>query len=214
LHPHDTLHQLIAANGYWVVAFIVGLEGLGIPLPGETTLIVAALYAASGHELGIVPVIAAAALGAIVGDNAGFWVGRQFGYRLLFRVHGRLRIPDGKIELGQYLFHRYGRLVVFIARFIALLRSLAPLLAGANRMHWTHFALADAAGVVVWASIYGGGAYAFGQEMHRVARPVAWALLSVAVVAFVLGFRLLRRHIEQLESEAERALPGPLAPPG
>lgn len=213
MSDHGTLHHLIATYGYGVVACIVGFEGVGVPLPGETTLIVAALYAASGHDLAIGGVIAAAAVGAIVGDNVGFLVGRQFGYRLLFRFRDRLRIPDGKIKLGQYLFQRYGRAVAFVARFVALLRSVAPLLAGANRMRWSHFAVADAAGVVVWASIYGGGAYAFGQEIHRLARPAAWALLGAAAVGLVAGFRALRRHLDVLEAEAERALPGPLAPP-
>lgn len=213
MSDHGTLHHLIAAYGYWVVACIVGLEGVGVPLPGETTLIVAALYAANGHDLGIGAVIAAAAIGAIVGDNAGFCVGRLFGYRLLFRFRDPLRIPDSKIKLGQYLFRRYGRLVTFLARFIALLRSLAPLLAGANRMRWSHFAVADAAGAVVWASIYGEGAYAFGHEIHRVARPAAWALFGAAALCLAVGFRTLRRHLDELEADAERALPGPLEPP-
>ncbi len=213
MSSHDTLHHLIAVYGYWVVGGIVGIEGLGIPLPGETALIVAALYAASSHDIGIGSVIAAAAIGAIIGDNAGFWVGRFFGYRLLFRFRTRLRIPDSKIKVGQYLFQRYGRVVAFVARFVALLRSLAPFLAGANRMRWSHFAMADAAGVVVWACVYGGGAYAFGQEIHRVARPAVWALLSAAVIIAIAIFLTLRRQAGALEAAAERALPGPLTPP-
>lgn len=214
LSLHGTLHHLIAADGYWVVALIVGVEGVGIPLPGETTLIVAALYVASSHDLRIDGVIAAAALGAIIGDNAGFWIGRSFGYRLLFRFRAQLEIPDGKIKLGQYLFGRYGRFVAFAARFVAVLRSLAPLLAGANRMHWPHFALADAAGALVWACVYGGGAYVFGAAIHHLARPAAWALLSAAILLGVIGFRTLCRHADALEAQAERALPGSLSPPG
>ena len=86
-----TLANLIASQGYWVVATVVALESMGMPLPGETTLVTAAIYAGTTHRLNILCVIAAAALGAIIGDGAGFWIGREFGYTLLLCHRTRYR---------------------------------------------------------------------------------------------------------------------------
>ena len=96
-----------------MVAALVALESMGLPVPGETTLIAAALYAGTTHELNIVAVVLTAAAGAIIGDNVGFWLGREFGYRLLLRYGARLGLTERKIKLGQYLFLRHGGKVVF-----------------------------------------------------------------------------------------------------
>src|SRR5215813_2536268 len=101
---------------------------MGIPLPGETVLVAAALYAAR-HGQSIAAVVASAAVGAVLGDNAGYWIGREFGYRLLRRYGGRVGLSPGKIKLGQYLFLRHGSKVVFFGRFVAVLRVLAAILA-------------------------------------------------------------------------------------
>lgn len=93
---------------------------MGIPLPGETVLVLAALYAGTHHDLSIWGVIASAAAGAILGDNIGYWVGREFGYRLLLRYGAYIGISDSRIKLGQYLFLRHGTKVVFFGRFVAL----------------------------------------------------------------------------------------------
>jgi membrane protein DedA with SNARE-associated domain len=178
-------------------------------VPGEPTLIGAALYAGTTHELDIVAVVAAAAAGAILGDNVGFWLGREFGYRLLLRYRGRLGMTERKIKLGQYLFLRHSGRVVFWGRFVAVLRVLAAFLAGANRMNWRHFLLCNAAGGVVWAAIYGFGAYYLGREIHQLTPPIRLSALAVPIgmiVALALAFR---RNKARWEVEAERALPGP-----
>lgn len=213
MFDHGELQHLISTYGYGVVALMVGLEGVGIPLPGETMLVAAALYAGSTQQLDIVGVTAVAIAGAVVGDNTGYWVGRLIGYRLLLRYRQVLRIGDTKIKLGQYLFRHHGTKVVFIARFVAVLRALAGLLAGANCMRWSAFLVADAAGAALWAIVYGFGAYFLGKEIHVVARPVALAFLAAAGIALFFAIRFLRGHQAALEEVAEREFPGPLGPP-
>jgi membrane protein DedA with SNARE-associated domain len=158
-------------------------------------------------------VISAAALGAIAGDNAGFFLGRELGYRLLWRWGSYLGLHEKRIKLGQYLFRRHGGKVVFIARFIAVLRTVAALLAGMNHMPWRRFVVFNGAGGILWASTYGGGAYLLGREIEHVAKPVGIALAILGAFAIVAGVIFLRRHEAQLEAEAERAIPGPLLRP-
>ena len=199
-----------AKFGYGAVALTVGIESLGIPFPGETALIATALYAGASHHLNIVFVVAAAAAGAIIGDNIGFWIGREFGFRLLLRYGGYIRMTPPRIKLGQYLFLRHGGKVVFFGRFVAVLRSLAAFLAGANRMKWPRFLIFNALGAIVWAGAYGFGAYYLGKAIHGVIGPVGAVLGVIAIVAIIAGFIFLRRNEKRLEDEAEKALPGPI----
>ena len=140
------LTYFLTAYGYWAVLLFVAIESTGIPFPGETMLLVAAIYAGMTHRLAIPLVIAAAALGAIVGDNLGYWVGREGGYRLLRRYGRYIRLDERKMKLWQYLFRKYGDKVVFFGRFIAILRAWAAFLAGVNRMPWGSFLLYNALG--------------------------------------------------------------------
>ena len=206
----ESLANLIASHGYWVVATVVALESMGIPMPGETTLVTAAIYAGTTHHLDIGLVIAAAALGAIVGDNVGYWVGREFGYRLLLHYGPMLRIGTPRIKLGQYLFYRHGGKVVFFGRFIAILRALAALLAGINYMPWWRFLFFNATGGIVWAVAYGMAAYAAGEYVVQLKGRVAFAGLALAAAVAVVAFEFVRRHEAELGRKAEEALPGPL----
>ena len=204
------LPQLIHTYGYWAVGGVVGLESLGVPMPGETMLIAAATFAGATHHLNIGLVIAAAAAGAICGDTAGFWIGRGVGWPLLHRFGGRIGLTESRLKLGQYLFLRHGGKVVFFARFIAAIRAFAALLAGANRMQWRQFLIFNALGGVVWAALIGVGAYLFGHQLHRFAAPIGIVLLVGAVVVAIAGFVFVRRHEQALIAQAERALPGPI----
>jgi membrane protein DedA with SNARE-associated domain len=149
-HAHH-LAELLHQYGYGLVAVVIGLEAMGLPLPGESLLIAAALYAATTHELAIVLVVVAAAAGAIVGDNLGYLIGRGIGYRLLVRYGGYVLLTPERLAAGRRLFARHGGKVVIFGRFVAVLRTLAALLAGANRMPWPHFLLANAVGGIGWA---------------------------------------------------------------
>ena len=134
LFTHQGLDYLVATYGYLAVVLGVGLESMGIPLPGETILVVAAVYAATHAGLNIWLIVVAASAGAIIGDNLGYWLGARFGYPLLLRFGPQVGLSEGRIKVGQYLFMRHGGKVVFFGRFVALLRILAAFLAGVNRM--------------------------------------------------------------------------------
>jgi membrane protein DedA with SNARE-associated domain len=206
------LGHLISHYGYPAIAAVVGLESMGVPLPGETMLVLSAVYAATHSDLNIAGVIGAAAFGAIVGDNVGYWLGREFGYPLLLRYGRYVRLTESRIKLGQYMFLRHGGKVVFFGRFIAVLRVLAAFLAGVNRMEWRSFFIANAAGGVLWSLVYGLGAYTFGTALLHTARPVTIALVIAGFVIVLLAMRYVRSHEVELERRAELALPGPLRP--
>jgi membrane protein YqaA with SNARE-associated domain len=121
----DTAQHLIAHYGYAAIFLVVMMESTGIPMPGETILISAAALAGTKHALDIRGIIAAAAGGAIVGDNIGFWVGREFGEPLLEKWGYLVGLDARKRLLGRYLFARYGGSIVFFGRFVALLRAFA-----------------------------------------------------------------------------------------
>ena len=184
---------------------------MGLPIPGETILVVAAVYAATHAGLNIWLIVLAASAGAIVGDNLGYWLGSRFGYPLLLRFGPRVGLSAGRIKVGQYLFLRHGGKVVFLGRFVALLRILAAFLAGVNRMEWPAFLLANAFGGVTWAAVFAFGGYTLGAIAFRLQGVLGPILLAAAAIAFFgCGF-LIQRYEDRLQEEAERALPGPLA---
>ena len=201
---------MIAAHGYWVVFAAVATESMGIPAPGETALVTAAVFAGTTHRLNIAFIIVAAAIGAIVGDNFGYVLGRRFGYTLLLRYGPMARIDARRVKLGQFVFARHGGKVVFFGRFVAVLRALAALLAGINRMGWRRFLFFNASGGIVWAAGYGLAAYFFGERLERVRGPVAVLGVVLLAAACTGGAWWMRRHEATLLAEAEQALSGPL----
>lgn len=206
----SNLTHLLTTYGYWAVLIFVAIESTGIPFPGETMLLIAAIYAGTTHRLFIPLVIAAAATGAILGDNLGFWVGREGGYRLLRRYGRYIFLNERKLKLGQYLFMKHGGKVVFFGRFIAVLRALAAFLAGTNRMPWQRFLLFNALGGIVWATVYGLGGYFLGKNVERLTGPVGTAAVVLAIGITIVFLIFIRRNEHRLEDEAERALPGSL----
>ena len=155
--PHEELQRFISTHGYWAVALIVGLESMGLPLPGETILVLGRSTLQQLLMFNVWLVITAAAVGTIIGDNVGYWLGKKYGYARLRRYGRHIGMSDARIKIGQYLFLRHGGKVVFFGRFVALLRVLAAVLAGVNRMPWRGFLLANAGGAVIWAAVFGVG---------------------------------------------------------
>lgn len=204
------LAHLIQTYGYWAIGGIVALESMGFPLPGETVLVAAAIYAGTTHDLEILFVIVAAATGSVLGNIVGFWIGREGGYRLLLRYGHYVRLTERKIKLGQYLFLRHGGKIVFFSRFVAVLRAVAALLAGANRMNWSRFLLANAASGVVWATLYGVGAYYLGKEAHFLTKYTGLAVAVAAIMLLGGAIILVRRQGARLETEAEKSTTGAL----
>ncbi len=207
----EQIPNLIAHYGYVAIFCVIALESAGIPLPGETILVTAAIYAGTAHGLNIYGVIGAAAAGAIFGDNIGFWVGREIGLHLLIKHGHYIKLDEARLKLGQYLFQRHGGKIVFFGRFVAVLRAFAALLAGANGFEPKRFFLFNAAGGIVWATLFGTLGYVFGAEAHKIAGPFGLAMLIVALIALFYGWRFYKSHEARLMQEAEKALPGPLA---
>jgi membrane protein DedA with SNARE-associated domain len=204
------LTHFLTVYGYWAVLLFVAIESMGIPFPGETMLLVAAIYAGTTHRLSLPLVILAAASGAILGDNLGYWIGRQGGYRLLRRYGHYLHLDECRVKLGQYLFRKYGDKVVFFGRFIAVLRAWAAFLAGTNRMSWKPFLFFNALGGIIWATLYGLGGYFLGDNIHRLAGPVGSITVVLGLLITIASLVFVHRNEQRLEKEAEHALPGPL----
>jgi membrane protein DedA with SNARE-associated domain len=209
---HGELPHLISTYGYGAVGGLAALEGIGVPLPAEATLIAASVIAGTAHSLNIWLVVAAAAGGAIFGESIGFWIGREIGYRLLVRYGRYVWLSERRIKLGQYLFLRHGREVVLFGHFLGVLRALAGLLAGTNCMRWTRFLAYNAAGGTVWAAAFGLGAYFLGKEVDRLAKPLGIGVGAAAAIVTIAAAFLVHRHGTELEGKAEAALPGPLRP--
>jgi membrane protein DedA with SNARE-associated domain len=194
------VQSLIVRHGYTAVFLVVMLEGAGSPLPGESALVFAAIYAGATGHLRIAFVVGVAALGAIFGGSCGFWFGRSVGAKFFARYGKYIGLTPNRLALGHYLFVRYGGRIVFFGRFIAVLRVLAALLAGVNQYDWRSFFLFNAAGSIAWAVIMGFGGYFFGNAMRRASGPLEVIGLIAAVgVLFIfwLWFRQQEKKMEE-----------------
>jgi membrane protein DedA with SNARE-associated domain len=177
-----------------------------VPLPGETILIGAALLAATTDQIKIVIVVLAAAAGAIVGDGMGYMVGRRLGLPFLRRFGRYIRLDEDRLLIGRYLFFQYGNAVVFIGRFIAVLRIFAALLAGANCMPAGRFFFFNITGGVCWACLFGFGAYAVGAEIYKISGTLSVVSLGVFIAAGYALSIFVRRNEVTLRRRAEVAL--------
>jgi membrane protein DedA with SNARE-associated domain len=202
------MNLLIQAYGLWILFAGVTLVCMGVPVPGETLLISAALYAGSTQRLTITSVVTVAAIAATVGGMISYLIGRSIGLPLLVRYGGYVGLDERRLKVGQYLFHRHGGKIVFFGRFVDILRMFAGLLAGVNRMNWPHFLLINTLGAICWAVLLGGGAYRLGAQMS-VAGPVGLLLLILAVGLLAGAFIFFRHHEKELEERAEKTIPGP-----
>jgi membrane protein DedA with SNARE-associated domain len=181
---------LLATYGYIVVLLVVMAESAGLPLPGETSLLVAGAFAATG-KLWLPGVIAAAALGAILGDTAGYWIGRTSGLRLLRRHGHLLRFDERKLAQAEAFFARHGEKTVFLGRFVPVGRIFSALLAGISQMRYARFLLWNATGGIVWATLMGTLGYLFGSQLPLIERLVGQfgIGLLIALVACI-GLRM------------------------
>jgi membrane protein DedA with SNARE-associated domain len=200
------LVNLVSQFGYLIVFLGVGMESLGVPVPGETSLVIGAAVAAQGH-LAPWGVALAGFGGAVVGDNTGYWVGRRWGPRLL-TVRGirRLYSPERRAR-AESLFERRGWIAVFFGRFVALLRIFAGPLAGSHRMPWPRFLVANASGGAVWVAAVTTVGLLLGSNLGRAIRLVSragYAGLAIAVIlAAGFGIRYLRRRRRECSHSVE-----------
>src|SRR5438552_262399 len=209
---------LIGSYGYAVLFLLVGLESLGIPLPGETALVTAAAFAALGH-LSISAVIATAVAAAIIGDNGGYWIGREGGIALVRRYGRVIHLNESHLSRAHAFFERHGPKTVFIGRFIALLRTWAAVLAGVAHMPYGTFMLYNALGAVCWAVIVGALGYVFGRNLPQLEHYVGQAslagvLLVALVVALAFGWRWFATNRARLVERTQLVWQRVLTTPG
>jgi membrane protein DedA with SNARE-associated domain len=191
--------HFIQHYGLWFLFGIVCLESAGLWLPGETALIAAGVYASKGH-LSITSVIVVATTAAIIGDNIGYWLGREAGRRLIYRYDWTRRIADRVIPPAERFFERHGGKAVFLARFFGGVRVTGAWMAGITRMSWWRFLFWNALGGIVWAvavglvSFYAGKAAADAIARYGVYGGIA---IGVAIVLFIGALHVVRRRAEQ-----------------
>jgi membrane protein DedA with SNARE-associated domain len=190
--------HLLISYGLVLLFAVIAAESAGVPLPGETALIAASILAAQGHY-SIVSVIVVAASAAIVGDNAGYWIGRTGGRALLERWGPVRRYAERAIPPGERFFEKHGGKTVFIGRFVAVLRVTAAWLAGITQMSWWRFFLWNASGGIVWATGVSLLAYYFGKAAADAVQTYGiYALIAIVVVAAIgfLGMRVAKKRLE------------------
>jgi membrane protein DedA with SNARE-associated domain len=206
LLPLPALEALIHHYGYAAIFACVMLESLGLPLPGESLLIAVALYAAHTHRLDIFLIVPLAAAGAICGDQIGYGIGRWIGTRVLARWGRHIGLTSERLDLGRFLFRRYGGGVVFLGRFVAILRTCAAVLAGANRMPWHRFLLWNALGGIGWSALYGFGAYALGDAAKHISGPLGIGLAVIAGIALLAAALFIQRNQTRLLADVRREM--------
>jgi len=204
LLPEHALIHLIETYGSGLVGVVTGFEAMGVPLPAESMLVATGVYAGTTGQISIVAVVTAAAIGAIVGDNLGYLIGRTLGLPALHRWGRHVGLTDDRLALGRYLFMRHGAKVVILGRFVAILRTFAALFAGASKMAWPTFLLSNAVGGIAWAGLYGFGAYALGEQVRHIAGPIGIGLGAIAVIVIGAAFLYVRKHEHRLIEQARR----------
>lgn len=209
MHVQDWLDTVPAAAVYAVVALVIGLESLGIPLPGEIILVSAALL--SSQHSGINPVVlgACASLGAVVGDSIGYAIGRKGGRPLLAWLGKKFpsHFGEGHVATAERSFKKWGMWAVFFGRFIALLRIFAGPLAGVLRMPYWKFLIANCLGGVVWAGGTTAVIYYVGVVAESWLKKFSWIGLVAAVLVGLASMLIVKRRAKRATEENEAAEP-------
>lgn len=203
----ESLQQLLQTWGYGVIFAAMLLENAGLPLPGETVTLLGG-YAAGSGELQVFGVLGAAAAGAMLGDNLGYWVGRRAGWTLILRVGRLLGQSPEQLERLRDSFQRHSGKSVLLGRFVAVLRVVAGPMAGAVHMPYRRFLLCNAAGAILWASTMVGLAWLGGRWVPlavMVRSVVQFGLGALLILALVV---LIPRLLSRLESRQLRDQPG------
>jgi membrane protein DedA with SNARE-associated domain len=189
----DILREAIVHYGYWAIAVALLLENTGIPVPGETVLLLASFLAYSQHELQLSSIIIVGTVAATLGDNLGYAVGRRGGRPLLERYRELLCIRPATLERGDRLFAQYGAVAVFFARFVFGLRIVGGPLAGVLRMSWKKFLLFNFLGASLWVTAVATVGYLFGRHWARLVQDLKRLDITVAIVVLLAAFYFWRR---------------------
>jgi membrane protein DedA with SNARE-associated domain len=184
-HILDLLRSALVQYGYWAVAAALMLENAGLPVPGETVLLMASFLAYSEHDLRLTWIILVGTVAATLGDNLGFALGYYGGRPLLARYSAVFRIRKATVAQGERLFERYGVVTVFFARFVFGMRIIAGPLAGVLRMPWQKFLVSNFLGAGLWVTVISGAGYLFGQHWGRLERDVKRFDIGVAILVLL-----------------------------
>jgi membrane protein DedA with SNARE-associated domain len=185
--------------GYWAVFFGVMLENAGLPIPGETILLVAG-FLCSKHQLNLFLVMIIAAAGAVVGDNIGFAIGHHYGRGILLRFGRFVFLSPKRLDSMTNYFANHGNKTILVARFITGLRVFAAILAGASRMPWRVFVVYNVAGAVLWSVVITSLGFLFGHSLPLLVKWVGRSgtlLLIAAVIVGVIVWRVRARRTEK-----------------
>jgi membrane protein DedA with SNARE-associated domain len=202
------LDHAILTWGYWVVLIAVMIESMGVPFPGETSLLAGAIYAGTGRPLNIALVIFAASVGAVLGDNFGYSVGRYGGFPVVRRLLRVFRVKESALGSAQRYFAQHGDKTVFIGRFFAILRVTVAFLAGVNHMPRRRFFVWNALGGIAWATLYGLLGYFLGRNLALLGTVlrfigVGGTILVAAIIAGLVIFWVVRRRAPQAAEPPE-----------
>jgi membrane protein DedA with SNARE-associated domain len=180
------IEQYMLAYGYWAVFFGVMLENAGVPVPGETILLIAGYFASTG-EFHVALVMLIAATGAVIGDNIGFAIGHHYGRGFLLRWGRFFFLTPRRYEHMERYFESHGNKTILVARFITGLRVFAALLAGASKMPWRLFLVYNMAGAILWSVVITTLGYLFGQSLPLLIKWVGRSGTVLLIAAIVIG---------------------------
>ncbi len=189
---------------------MIFVESVGIPVPGEITLVAAGIYASTRPNESIFLIVLAAILGAFIGSLAGYLIGATGGFKLIHKHGKKIGITEPRLKLGHYVFNRRGVLVVVLGRFVSGLRAFLGLFAGLTRMRLRSFLIANMSGAIIWSSLYGFGSYQLGSTINKLSSILTYVLVPVALILIVAAVVFLKKNEEKLIAKAEEAYPGPL----
>lgn len=197
--PLDHLTPLLDGYGLPAVGLLVFLDNCGIPVPGQTILVLAAVYAGTGRGLSIAAVVAVALAAAVAGDSLGYLIGRTGGHRVVERWGRYLLLTPARMARGEEFFARHGAKVVTVARFVDVLRQTNGIVAGTTGMSWRRFLPANVLGAVLWVGVWATAGYLAGTNigpLYRQAMRYQVVLLVTvgALLAALIGYRLWRRR--------------------
>lgn len=179
--------------GYLAVGGFLFFEDFGVPMPGETMLIAASVYAGTGH-LSIVAVAVVAFVAAIVGDNVGYVIGRFGGRRLAERFGRYVFLTPERLDRAEDFFDRHGAPIVVVARFVEGLRQLNGVIAGTVGMHWAKFLAFNALGAALWVGVWSSLGYVAGDHVEQISRYFTYVAVAAGAVVVVVAVRHVRRR--------------------
>jgi len=195
-HTLELLRDALVQYGYWAVAAVLLLENAGVPVPGETVLLLASFLAYSERELQLFWIIVVGSVAATLGDNAGYVIGHYGGRRLLERYRHSFIIGEEAVRRGEGLFERYGAVTILFSRFVFGMRVIAGPLAGILHMPWKRFAVCNFAGAVLWVTAISCVGFFFGSRwgllMHFMKRFDLFLAFAFVCAAAIIWWRSRR----------------------